>query len=71
MHDAVAAELGQDEARVIRLFESEPDWSKIARVAREPLDVQAWENDSKKRVEEWTARAKKEISKPSRRSDRG
>jgi hypothetical protein len=71
MHDAVATELGQEEARVIRLFETEPDWFRIARIAREPLDVEAWETESRRRVEEWTARVQKESPKPSRRSDRG
>jgi hypothetical protein len=66
MHDAVAARLGQEQARVIYLFETEPDWSEVARIAGEPLDLRAWENESQWRVEEWTARVEMELSKPSR-----
>jgi hypothetical protein len=56
VHDAVAARLGQEQARVIWLFETDPDWSGIARIAGEPLDVQAWENESQWRLEKWRAR---------------
>jgi hypothetical protein len=66
MHDAAAARLEQEEARVIHLFETEPDWSEIARIAGEPLDVQAWESESQWRLQEWTARVEMELSKPSR-----
>jgi hypothetical protein len=71
MHDAVAARLGQEQARVIYLFETEPDWSEIAHIAGEPLDAQAWENESQWRLEEWTARVEMELSKPSRPPIRG
>jgi hypothetical protein len=70
MHDAVAAQLGQEQSRVIYLFETEPDWSEIARIAGEPLDVQAWENESQWRLAEWTARVEMELSKPSRPPNR-
>lgn len=66
MHDAVAARLGQEHARVIHLFETQPDWSGIAHIAGEPLDVPAWENESQWRLEKWKARVETELSKSSR-----
>jgi hypothetical protein len=66
MHDVVAGRLQQEQARVIHLFEMEPDWSEIAHIAGEPLDVEVWEKESRWRVEEWTRRVEMELSTPSR-----
>jgi hypothetical protein len=63
MHHAVAAWLGQEQARVIYLFETQPDWFGIARMTGESLQVQAWENQSQWRLKEWAARVEMERSK--------
>ena len=71
MHAAAAARLGQQHARVIYLFETEPDWSEVARLAGEAMDVQVWENESQRRMERWKARPETRLSKPSRPPNRG
>ena len=66
MADAVAARLGKEHPKVIQLFETEPDWSEIAHIAGEPVDTQAWERETQRQVEEWTARVEIERAKPLR-----
>jgi hypothetical protein len=51
-------DLSAGEAFVVQVYEEEPDWSELAAITGEPIDVKSWKAASRRAMKAWGKREK-------------